>query len=415
MYETNLKAVTTIAAFLLRNSPISRVRIAQESGLTASIVTKTVQKMTRAGFAHETGETRTTVRGSGRARKLLAVSPDFAAFLGIELNVAGIFGVVVDCTGNILERDRVRSKQIEPGKINEAILSLARSLIEKSGRKICGTGIGVPGHLSADDRFLSNNPQWASLDIPLIRREIGIPLIAENNIEAMAFGEYLYESEKTPDNFMFLHIGPGMYCANFEAERIGADRDFFTGEIGHMVADPGGSLCECGKTGCLQTFISDSWLIRKARLIWESSDQSVLRSLVSDPEQIDIDTIRSAYLLQDPLLRRDLDNGISKLALTLGNILIMSRARKVYINSLLLQEPELAEKLKAGILAQLAFIDTREPAEIEILPYKEYRGARGAAALAEYQYFVEKPDAFYERIVSRKSKTADHDLLEAEI
>ncbi len=406
MYETNLKAVTTIAAFLLRCSPISRVKIAQISGLTASIVTKTIQKMVQCHFVEETGKTQNSARGSGRSRKLLAINPEFAAFLGIELNVAGIYGIVVDCTGHILAHKRLRTEGIPPAAINEKMLDLASSLIQQSPLKIYWAGLGVPGHLGQEDRFLSNNPQWSSLDLSLIRKKIELPLIVENNIEAMAFGEYLFESEKTPDHFMLLHIGPGMYCASFESEYIDTDRDFYTGEIGHMVADPQGSLCECGKTGCLQTFISDSWLIRKARLIWESSDQSVLRALVNEPKQINMDVIRKAYLLQDPLVRRDLDNGISKLALTLGNILIMSRARKVFINSLLLQEAELAEKLKAGIAAQLDFIGTRKPVEIEILPYDEYRGAQGAAALAEYQYFVQNPRHFYERILARNDTSS---------
>lgn len=401
MYVSNSRAVSAAAEYLLRHSPCSRIQMAQDTGLTASIVTRTVQLMMKAGFVQDSGEKRNKKKGSGRARKLLSINPDYARFLGIEISVGGIHTLIVDCTGNIQAQKHADASEFSPEKINEVTIKLSESCIQKSGIKPLAAGLAVPGHVDQNDQFISNNPQYQYLEIQQIREALKLPLYTENNIEAMALNEYIRNSESTPDQFLFLHIGPGMYCSQFNGRNIEDDRDFFVGEIGHTVVDPNGPLCECGKTGCLQTYISDSWLTKKARMILDNSRDTVLHSLVDSPAEIDIDTIRKAFALQDPLICRDLDNGIHKLALSLGNVLIMSNARKLYINSALLQDTELSRRLIREIQQQLDFIKNRREVQVEILPFNAWRGALGAATLAEYDFFVKNASSFYQLLLDQ--------------
>jgi len=36
-----------------------------------------------------------------------------------------------------------------------------------------------------------------------------------------------------------------------------------TGEFGHMIVDPGGPLCECGRFGCLEAMVGEDALRRR--------------------------------------------------------------------------------------------------------------------------------------------------------
>ena len=54
------------------------------------------------------------------------------------------------------------------------------------------------------------------------------------------------------------------------------------GELGHITIQPGGELCECGKKGCLQTFASETWLVRKARLLYRTSSHTFLHQLAEN-------------------------------------------------------------------------------------------------------------------------------------
>ena len=57
MYASNSRAVSIAAEYLLRHNPCSRIQMAQDTGLTASIVTHTVKLMMDAGFVQDTGVT----------------------------------------------------------------------------------------------------------------------------------------------------------------------------------------------------------------------------------------------------------------------------------------------------------------------------------------------------------------------
>ena len=66
-----------------------------------------------------------------------------------------------------------------------------------------------------------------------------------------------------------------------------------------MTVQPDGELCECGKRGCLQTYASESWLIRKARLLYQSTPSTYLHQLVKNENEITLQTILNAYELGD--------------------------------------------------------------------------------------------------------------------
>jgi len=42
------------------------------------------------------------------------------------------------------------------------------------------------------------------------------------------------------------------------------------GEIGHICINPSGNMCECGKRGCLQTYMADWAILRDARTVKEN-------------------------------------------------------------------------------------------------------------------------------------------------
>ena len=67
-----------------------------------------------------------------------------------------------------------------------------------------------------------------------------------------------------------------MFCS-FSIKSLGVlNSNYYLGEIGHTVVDINGPKCECGKQGCLQTYISDSWLLKRARFLFDYSQNTTL-------------------------------------------------------------------------------------------------------------------------------------------
>ncbi len=113
------------------------------------------------------------------------------------------------------------------------------------------------------------------------------------------FAERLFTFNGTDDNFIFFHVGRGMFCSYMYNGELYPKDNFLVGEIGHIVAHPDEELCECGKRGCLETYGSEAWIIKKSNILFENSKTTYLRQLVIDKNKIIIETILKAYSLYD--------------------------------------------------------------------------------------------------------------------
>jgi len=213
-------------------------------------------------------------------------------------------------------------------------------------------------------------------------------VLAENNVESMALSRYLFSADDSPEKFLFLQVGFGLYCAFLEPNNLHPKQNYYIGEIGHTVVNPDGALCECGKRGCLQTYISETWLVKRAKQLFELSNTSVMHSLVHNIDEIDLNTVLAAFDLGDPYITNTLDRGIEYLGISVANLLMMCDADAIYINSRILQRPDFNQRVTETIANQLKFIPTKKNTAVKILPYEETRGALGACALAAFAQVV---------------------------
>lgn len=396
--EARYRNLGRIMECLYRNRKTSRVQIAETTGLTPAAVTNLIAELQRLGVVEETGDEERIERGGGRSRKLIRLCPDWAVFLGIGLSNSGLWIMAADMEGRPLYQKGLGAHDYDPGQINEVIIQLiaeARAALE--GRPVLAGGITLPGHYREEDgTIVTNNPRWRAFRLPLIEQAAGLRFAAENSIESMALAEYLFQESASPERFLFLHAGPGLYASFFSREQFGKPQEaYYQGEIGHTTVDLNGNLCECGKKGCLQTYISDTWLIRRAQDFWNHAPASALRSMVPERADIQISHIVKAARMGDAYLQQLLETGIAYLAMAASNTLILHPADKIYVDSLLLQEEIFREQFEKQVRANLTFVPARQPIRIEIVPFDYYRYPRGAVALAIWQALIARPDTVF--------------------
>lgn len=379
-----------IIEFIYRNHSVSRIKMANALNIKPATVTNIITSLIQEGLVFETGDQIRERKGSGRSRKLLTINPNYAFFIGIEFNMTGIMVAATNAIGESLYQKKIRHLSYPIEQINQTILTLIQDCLAFLGDKSCtGIGIAIPGHLDTiHQSVLSNNQMWKYFNVTELKNALSIPIFLQNNIECMALKEYLLDAHKSPDKFLFLHVGPGLFCSFFDSLHITDKKSNYIGEIGHTVVDINGSFCECGKRGCLQTYISDTWLIENAKYLYQHSNNTVLKNIVSSEQDITLDSIVSAYTLGDTFLIQKIELGLSLLAISIANTLIIYDSQKIFINSRLLQFLDFKEKLLNHIQAQLDFILTDHQLDIEILPFDIYRGAQAACSLAIYHTLI---------------------------
>jgi len=95
------------------------------------------------------------------------------------------------------------------------------------------------------------------------------------------------------------------------------------GEIGHMVVDPNGPFCLCGKRGCLERLASGPYIAQQVREQLQTQPQrgQLLRQLVTGRlEAITAQLVSQAAVQGDELAREALARAAWALGVSIGNV-----------------------------------------------------------------------------------------------
>jgi glucokinase len=97
-----------------------------------------------------------------------------------------------------------------------------------------------------------------------IEHALGVPAVVDNDANTAAWGELHLGVARDYRNVLLVTLGTGIGGAlviDREVFRGGS----FAGEWGHLRYQRGGPRCDCGKSGCWETFASGPALVRLTR------------------------------------------------------------------------------------------------------------------------------------------------------
>ena len=215
-----------------------------------------------------------------------------AKSLVIGLDLGGtnsVFGVV-DSKGEIIATTSIKT-QAYPS-VDQYIMESVKAIkliAEQVGgmEKIRAMGIGAPcGNYYKGTIEHAANLVWAKGIVPLANmfvNELGIPVVVTNDAKAAAMGEMKYGVAVGMNNFVELTLGTGVGSGIVANGQLIYGFDGFAGELGHMIVEPDGRPCGCGRKGCLETYCSATGVVRTAiAMLEESSEATSLRDIATD-------------------------------------------------------------------------------------------------------------------------------------
>lgn len=382
--KKQLSIKSTILNEIYVNGPISRIDISKATGITPATISSVTNDMIHENVIRELGEADNEETRAGRKRILLAVNESHSYYVGVELSEKYITFVLTNNVGHVIEREIIKFPHNQQNTNMETIrfIEYIKSFIEKiDAHHIMGIGIALPGHFDQKkaDRIITNNPLWSDFDLVELVEHMKYPIFFANNVDCMGLAERIFFT--CPDNFIFFHVGRGMHCTYIYDGEIYAKNNFLIGEIGHTIVHLGGELCECGKQGCLQTYSSEAWLIKKAHFLYRNSASTFLRQLVNNENEISIQTILSAYHLGDEGLITLLNLAIEYIATAIKNMNMMIDTAKIFLHGELFCSQELKELFHRYLAIDESLLHYTNHQSVIVKPYSEYNGAIGATAL----------------------------------
>jgi hypothetical protein len=197
---------------------------------------------------------------------------------------------VVDARGTVLAQTVIRTDTYDDVDLflDELVDALKRIVKDANVEgSVRGIGVGAPcanyytGTIENAENVSWGGGKKINFAEKLSVRLNGLPVALTNDANAAAVGEMTYGAARGMKDFIMITLGTGVGSGIVIGGNVVYGHDGFAGELGHTCAVRyNGRTCNCGKTGCLETYASATGVTRTVREWLELTDEpSMLRSL----------------------------------------------------------------------------------------------------------------------------------------
>lgn len=265
---------TALVLDLLRTAGaggISRLELAERTGLTPQAVSKITARLRQDGLAAEAGRRAST---GGKPRTVLRLVPEAGHALGVHLDRDELRAVLVDLDGAVVgERRDPLHLGAGAEAVVEGVARAARDLVaeasllpEGAARPpggalgvvpgLLGLGVALPGpldHVRGVLHRVTGFPEWDGFPLrdALVRR-LGVPVVVDKDTNAAALGLAVGGEGGDGGSFAYLHLGTGLGAGLVIGGGVHRGARTGAGEFGHQVVQLDGPPCTCGARGCTE-------------------------------------------------------------------------------------------------------------------------------------------------------------------
>ena len=220
-------------------------------------------------------------------------------WIGFDLGGTKMMAAVLDKRFKILGSARKKTKAAHGAK--EAVGRMIDTIDEalsNSGvqaRQIRGIGFGSPGPLDLVRGVILESPNLGWPPVPVRQRlqvHYHCPVVVANDVDAGTYGECCFGAAQNARCAVGIFPGTGIGGACVYEGRLITGRVYSAMEVGHIIVEPGGRLCGCGRRGCLEAVASRHAIAADAALAAARGHAPHLLNAVGT----DIEAIRSGAI-----------------------------------------------------------------------------------------------------------------------
>ncbi len=328
--QSLLKRINRVALVrLVKAEPgLSRVDLAERTGLTKTTVGMLVQELIDEGWLRQSAPSAS--QAVGRRPSPLTLDPERIGLVGAEVGVDYLAAVACNLQGDILFSRQIGYRHEDVARSVRSLSALvarANAVLVAQRRRALGLGVGVPGMIDIRTGILRFAPNIGWRDIPMAEliearlREVGCGELAVsvlNEANAAALSEYVFGAEHHTGPLVYLSMGIGLGAGIVLGDRLYLGHDGLAGEVGHTILQRGGPPCACGRRGCAEAFVSQRAVSRQAT----GRDRPILAidELLERLARGDRATLRAARRAGEylGLLLQNLGNTINPAVVVLG-------------------------------------------------------------------------------------------------
>jgi len=255
--------------------------------------------------------------------------------------------------------------------------------------EIMAVGVGAPNvnHFTGEIVDPANLEWPSGIKLTELAEEVvGLPVRATNDANVAALGEMEFGAAKGMKNFVVLTLGTGLGSGVVVNGKLLLGEDGLAAEIGHVNVRPDGRNCNCGLTGCLETYVSATGIKRTVyKLLADRQVDSLLRERSFN--SLTGEMITEAALAGDPVAAEAFIYTGKILGTKLADIVAYFNPEAIILSGGLTRAGDLLLEPSKKMMEERLFRAFRGRVKLEISPVTGSNDAvLGAAALAWQEY-----------------------------
>ncbi|MDM8161267.1 ROK family protein [Labilibaculum sp. K2S] len=290
-----------IISHLYYNGVASIAEIVKTAKMSQPLVASLVEDLLGFGVILENGIGESI---GGRRPNLYCVNPEYQYVVGVDINLHTLNLAVFDLNNQLVYREEFKEFELENSSeycyaLVEKV-NIALDTINIGREKVLAVGISIPGLVDAENGLTHTHLSFAEDGLrAYLNRKLGFPILLDNDARTMALGEKAFGKARDKKNVLCLNLSNGIGLGMILNGELHSGKNGFAGEFGHILIDPEGTLCNCGKIGCLETLTSGKILVRQIKEGIEKGQESFLAKYKDEGKKIDLRAVVDAILAGD--------------------------------------------------------------------------------------------------------------------
>ncbi len=373
----------------------SRVELAARTGQSRATVTNITARLLDKKLIVEK---KTKASGAkGRRRVMLALNPDAAFVVGVKAMRSIVSIAVTDFNAEVRSSLSipVRADLRPATHLADIIEDGIRHCVKEarlSMEMISGIGLSIPGFVDSVSGHCLWTPLYNMGETSLrrlVQERFNIPTFIENDANAVTLAELWFGEGHGVDNFIVITIEQGVGMGLVVNGQLYRGPKGVGTEFGHVVIDPDGPMCRCGKHGCLEVYAGGQGILGQAQKLVEQG-----RLQHPNPELLGVEEVIEMARAGNKPLREVFRKGGKILGLGVAGLMQIFNPRKVLLIGEYTSFGDLMFKPMRDEINRRVNNEFQENTEIKVLEWQSSNWARGAASVV-LQKLYESP---FERI-----------------
>lgn len=288
-----------------KHGPIERKEIQNHVNLSWGAISQFCNQLIDAGIVVQTSNPKGNV---GKIPNIIDVNVDDNYLIGIDLAATTIRAMILNLKGEAVET-QIRTVMSSLSVTDQLISIINALLVNYIGRKnILAIGVSCSGNVDTETGTLLQlmlAPTWKNIEIKKeLEKHFNIPTFVLRDPDCVLYAEkYLgtiYEHQYK--NVLHVNINYGIGAAVMVDSKVYTSIGKTYGEIGHTKVKTDGTLCNCGRRGCLEMYASKLGIVHQFVEAINNGEKSSITA--SNSTDFSYETILSHAQMGDELCRR---------------------------------------------------------------------------------------------------------------